>query len=170
MKYGIAIFPSKKLQDVANSLRKRYDPHYALVPPHVTLKSAFELENDQLPTVIKQIDEIATEISPFPLNVYKVGSFHPINNVIYLKVRETEELMKLHERLNEVLKRKEPYSFVPHITIAQNLSDGEFSDVFGSLKMRQINHEETIDRFQLLYQLENETWSVYETFHLGRKF
>lgn len=170
MKYGIAIFPSKKLQDVANSLRKRYDPHYALVPPHVTLKSAFELENDQLPTVIKQIDEIATEISPFPLNVYKVGSFHPINNVIYLKVRETEELMKLHDRLNEVLKRKEPYSFVPHITIAQNLSDGEFSDVFGSLKMRQINHEETIDRFQLLYQLENETWSVYETFHLGRKF
>lgn len=42
MKYGIALFPSKKLQDLVNSYRKRYDTHYALVPPHVTLKTAFE--------------------------------------------------------------------------------------------------------------------------------
>ncbi|MFP3325996.1 hypothetical protein R0K05_23370, partial [Planococcus sp. SIMBA_160] len=26
MKYGVVIFPSKKLQDIANSYRKRYDP------------------------------------------------------------------------------------------------------------------------------------------------
>lgn len=32
MKYGIAIFPGKDLQDLANSLRKRYDPKYALIP------------------------------------------------------------------------------------------------------------------------------------------
>ena len=30
MKYGIVAFPSKKVQDFANSYRKRYDPHYAL--------------------------------------------------------------------------------------------------------------------------------------------
>ena len=33
MKLGI-VFPSKMIQDKANGLRKRYDPHYALVPPY----------------------------------------------------------------------------------------------------------------------------------------
>ena len=38
MKFGVVIFPSKKLQDLANSYRKRYDPHYSLITPHLTLK------------------------------------------------------------------------------------------------------------------------------------
>ena len=42
MKVGVVIFPSKKLQDLANSYRKRYDPHYALIPPHLTLKASFD--------------------------------------------------------------------------------------------------------------------------------
>ncbi len=38
MKFGVVIFPSKKLQDLANSYRKRYDSHYALIPPHLNVK------------------------------------------------------------------------------------------------------------------------------------
>lgn len=170
MKYGIAIFPSKKMQDAANSLRKRYDSHYALVPPHVTLKAPFEVEDEHVPEMTGKIKEIAKSVSPFPLRLIKVGSFHPVNNVIYFKVQETEELMKLHTKLNEgMLEREEPYTFVPHITIAQNLSDAEHADVYNSLRMRDIHHEEMIDRFQLLYQLDNDSWTVYETFHLGRE-
>jgi 2'-5' RNA ligase len=171
MKYGIAIFPSKKLQDMTNALRKRYDPHYALIPPHVTLKGPFQLDSEnEVSQAVKDIHHVAKNVKPFSLNVYKVGSFHPVNNVIYLGVKKTDSLTELHDRLNEgKLKRDEPYSFVPHITIAQGLSDAEHSDVYSSLNMREINHEETIDRFQMLYQLENESWTVYETFHLGRE-
>ncbi|HET7657104.1 MAG TPA: 2'-5' RNA ligase family protein, partial [Bacillales bacterium] len=115
------------------------------------------------------IHEIARNTSPFTLRVLKVGSFHPDNNVIYFRVQDTDGLMDLHEKLNEgSLQREEPYTFVPHITIAQKLSDAEHADVYNSLRMRNIEHEETIDRFQLLYQLENGSWTVYETFHLGR--
>jgi len=170
MRYGIAVFPSKKMQDLANSLRKRYDPHYALIPPHLTLKAPFELDESQIKDALGKINDIAKSSSPFTLRVLKVGSFHPVNNVIYLRVQHTEGLMAVHDKLNEGnLKREEPYSFVPHITIAQNLSDAEHADVYNSLRMRKIEHEETIARFQLLYQLENESWTVYETFHLGRK-
>ncbi len=38
MKYGIVAFPSKQLQDFANSYRKRYDSHYTKITPHITLK------------------------------------------------------------------------------------------------------------------------------------
>ena len=47
----------------------------------------------------------------------------------------------------------------------QKLSSDEHSDVLGQLKMQDISHEEVIDRFHLLYQLDNGSWTVYETFY-----
>ena len=47
MYFGIATFPEKEVQDIANSYRKRYDPHYSLIPPHITLKEKFEWINSK---------------------------------------------------------------------------------------------------------------------------
>lgn len=168
MKYGIVIFPSKNLQDLANSYRKRYDPHYALIPPHLTLKSAFELENEQVNEVVSELRKIAKETAPLQLKVSKISSFSPVNNVIYLKVEPNESLTSLWDKLHHgKLESNADYAFVPHITIGQKLSNDEHSDILGQLKMKEINHVETIDRFHLLYQLDNEQWTVYETFRLG---
>ncbi|MBO8178132.1 MAG: 2'-5' RNA ligase family protein [Bacillus sp. (in: Bacteria)] len=170
MKYGIAIFPSKKLQDLANSYRKRYDPHYALIPPHLTLKYPFEADEDEIKKIADTLHQIAKKYDPFPLKVTKISSFQPVNNVIYLKVECTETLKNLHNDLHSGELGGEPeYMFVPHITIGQKLSNGELADVYSSLRMLDVTHEETIDRFHLLYQLENGSWTVYETFRLGKE-
>jgi 2'-5' RNA ligase len=169
MKYGIALFPSKQLQDLVNSYRKRYDPNYALVPPHLTLKTAFEASEAEMKTMSEELRKIAQATNPLTISIKKVSSFSPVNNVIYLKVEPTEELSELHEKLHTGPLNSQPeYSFVPHITMAQKLSDDEHSDVLNRLKMTNFSHEEVIDRIHLLYQLENETWTVYETFLLGK--
>lgn len=168
MNYGIAIFPSKNVQDKANSYRKRYDPHYALIPPHITLKEAFEADDDQIQEMIKELKSIAKETDPFPLIINKVSSFTPVTNAIYLKVEPVDGLMDLNKKLHSGnFTSEHGYSFVPHITIGQNLSHDEHSDVFGSLRMLNFDINEQVDRFQLLYQLENGSWTVFETFKLG---
>ncbi|MCA1022469.1 YjcG family protein [Halobacillus litoralis] len=170
MKYGIAVFPSKKVQDVANSYRKRYDPHYALIPPHITMKEAFEADENQIESeIIPKLRDIAENTEPFSYGVYKVSSFSPVTNTIYLKIEPSDEIFDLNDKLyTGVLKEEKDFAFVPHITIAQKLSDEEFSDVYGSLTMLKFDLQDQVDRFQLLYQLENGAWSVYETFRLGR--
>ncbi|MBY0062874.1 MULTISPECIES: YjcG family protein [Priestia] len=169
MKFGVVLFPSKKLQDVANSYRKRYDSHYSLIPPHLTLKEVFEATEDQIDEIAANLRKIAEETNPFTLNVTKVSSFSPANNVIYLKVEQKPELTSLYNRLHEGnLEQPTEYSFIPHITIGQRLSDDEHLDVYSQLKLVDVAHEETIDRFHLMYQLENETWTVFETFRLGK--
>jgi len=170
MKFGVVIFPSKKLQDLVNSYRKRYDPHYALIPPHITLKNAFEAHEEDAKDYADKLRQIASDTKPFSLKTSKISSFQPVNNVIYFKVEPTEELTNLHNEINQEFNRQNlDYAFVPHITIGQKLSNDEHSDVFGSLRMTKVNHEETIDRFHLLYQLENGSWTVYETFRLGKE-
>jgi len=170
MKYGIVIFPSKKLQDTVNSYRKRYDPHYALIPPHLTIKNAFDASNEEINDITRELESISKQTKPFTLKVVKVSSFSPVNNVIYLKVDPNEELLKLHHALHSGYFAGEPeYAFVPHITIGQKLSSDEHSDVYGQLRMIKMDHEEQIDRIHLLYQLENGSWTVYETFRLGKE-
>lgn len=170
MNFGIAIFPSKKLQDVINSYRKRYDSHYALIPPHLTLKSTFTASEEKIQAISLELAEIAAKHDPFPLKVLKASTFQPVNNVIYLKVDPSSELINLHEDLHtDFLGKEKEYKFVPHITLGQNLSDKEHSDVFGQLSMMNFNHEELVDRFHLLYQLENGSWTVYETYRLGKE-
>ncbi|MGG5253223.1 YjcG family protein [Neobacillus sp. SM06] len=170
MKFGVVIFPSKSLQDLANSYRKRYDPHYALIPPHVTLKSAFEASEEEIKPIADKLRQSAKEIEPFLLVTTKISSFQPVNNVIYIKVNSTPELEALHTKISQEFPGDpSEYSFVPHITIGQKLSNDEHFDVYGSLRMLKVEHKEEIDRFHLLYQLENGSWTVYETFRLGKE-
>jgi 2'-5' RNA ligase len=170
MKYGIALFPSKRVQDFANSYRKRYDSHYALIPPHITLKSTFEMDEKEIHTIVKELRKIAAETDLIPLKITKFSSFYPVNNVIYLKVEPNETLQKLHEKFySGIFTDKPEYMFVPHITIGRDLSNAEHADVYGQLKMQTVHFEETADRFHLLYQLEDGAWTVYETFRVGKE-
>lgn len=169
IKVGIVIFPSKKVQDFTNSYRKRYDPHYALIPPHLTLKASFDAKEEDLTKFSNELAQIADKYQPFILSSKKISSFHPVNNVIFLKVAPTPELEGLFNDMNSSFFGDPPqYAFVPHITIGQNLSDGEHADIYGQLRYQPVDFEETVDRFHLLYQLENGTWTVYETFLLRK--
>ena len=168
MKYGIVAFPSKKVQDFANSYRKRYDPHYALITPHMTMKGVFEADETEIKRIAQKIQDISSEHKPFTLKITKVSSFSPVTNAIYFHVEPTKEIMNLHQALNSIeFMDEEQYSFVPHITIAQKLNGSEHDDIYPQLKMIGVDFEETVDRIHLLYQLEDGSWTVYETFRLS---
>lgn len=171
MKYGIAIFPSKEIQDEANALRKRYDPQYSRIPPHITLKSSFSLNNNERDEMIHELKLIANDLEPFSIRISKVRSFAPVTNTIYFKIEPTPELTLLYDRMHAgVFPHNDEHAFVPHITIAQDLSEQEYSDVYGTLRMKQVDLSDVIDRFQLCYQLEDGSWTVHETFVFGKEF
>ncbi|MDE0563851.1 YjcG family protein [Exiguobacterium sp. B2(2022)] len=165
MKIGVVLFPSKQVQDFANSYRKRYDTKYALISPHVTIKERTEVSEKDLPKVLEYLQQVADSTKPIQLKVDGVRSFAPTNNVLYLKVLPTRELSALQQRLHEdVLGQAPKYEFLPHITIGQDLTDAELFDVLERMRMEQVHFEETITRMAVMYELENETWNVYETF------
>lgn len=169
MNYGIAIFPSKEIQDDANALRKRYDPSYALIPPHITLKSAFHVDEKLRDELIEELKKITKNTEPFKININKVSTFAPLTNTIYYKVEQIPELTRLNEQLNTTkFPDSKELAFVPHITIAQKLVQDEFSDVYSTLQLTHVEFEDVIDRIQLCYQLENGSWTVYETFVFGQ--
>ncbi len=168
MKYGIVAFPSKKLQDLANTYRKRYDPHYAQIAPHMTLKDVFEADEAQIDEIAKKLVKIAKRYAPLTIHASRVSSFFPTTNAIYFKIEPTTQLESIHKNIQEQLQVGEPkHVFVPHITIAQKMTDSEHDDIFGQLRMIGVDEKEMIDQLHLLYQSEDGSWKTYETFRLS---
>lgn len=169
MKYSIVVFPSSKVQEVANSYRKRYDPAYSLIPPYIRLKEAFELDESQLPHLVSHLELVANSTEAFTANFHRVSSFHPTNNVIYLAVQNKEPFEQLHAKIVEkVVQEKETYAFVPHLTFGRDLSNDELRDITGQLSMVKFDLTSDVDRFHLIYELEDGIWSVYQTFLLKK--
>ena len=80
MKLGIAIFPSLELQEKVNSYRKRYDSHYSVIAPHMTLKSHFEAAD--IDEVAQQVAAVAEHTSTFDIQINKVSNFAPVKGAV----------------------------------------------------------------------------------------
>lgn len=168
MKLGIVLIPSKPFQEAVNAYRKRYDKHYALIAPHITIKEKFEIEESTLEEVKSKIEEVAKKSEPLEVQVSKASSFAPTKNVIYFKVTKTDQLETLYNEFNSGdFYGTSIHPFVPHFTIAQGLTSQEFEDIYGQVKMAGINHSETIDTIKLMKQNDDKTWSEAASFTLG---
>ena len=167
MKFGIVAFPSKQLQDLANTYRKRYDSQYSKITPHIKLKDAFEVDESEVESISKTVESIANQYSPLKIHASKISSFFPTTNVIYFKIEQTEQLMNLHKDLNERINiGEQKHVFTPHITIGQDLTEADHDDIYPQLRMFGIDVKEEIDRIHLIYQLEDGSWTTYETYKL----
>lgn len=168
MRFGVAIFPSKDLQDKVNQYRKRYDPMYAYIAPHITIKSNFEADEADKGKIVDYLKKVAKDHQPTEINIKKVSNFAPTSPVIYFKVEPNETLTSMHDVLNtEDFYGEAKHPFVPHLTIAHTETSQEFEDAFGHLSMVGITHSEVLDKISLCYQLENGMWQISETFRLG---
>lgn len=165
MKYGIVIFPKREVQDRANALRKRYDSHYNLVPPHITIKEAFEADN--IEEAVNHLEEITKNYPPFTLKINKIKTFIPTSPVVYFAFEENQQMVKLYEEVNSgVLYHELNFNFIPHLTIAQDLAAPELQDIYDRLRLKDFDMSFEVDRIHLLYQIENGSWTNHQTFVL----
>ncbi len=171
MYYCVVIFPSSPVQEKANTYRKRYDSQYAFIPPHVKLLNPFQLSSGQLNHLTETIRRIAGNTEPFTLRFHKVGSFAPTNNVIYYGIENKEHLTALHRELTDRIPvAGDPYTYVPHLTIAQELTVAELNDVYGRLRMVNVNMSSDVRHIHLLQRPDPDSvWEIVQSFPLANK-
>lgn len=165
MNYSVVVFPSSKVQEVANSYRKRYDSHFALIPPFIRLIDNFEMDDSKLPQLTQVVQQIASSTNPFSVTFHRASTFHPTSNVIFLAVQNKAPFEKLHQELVEIIgKQSQAFAFVPHLTIGRELTDDECKDVSGQLSMVKFDLTSDIDRIHLVKESEDGSWSVVQSF------
>ena len=170
MNYGIAVFPSVEIQEFANHYRRRYDPHFALIEPHLTVREKEEWNDQQVHTAIQELERAAEALEPLELQFNRFSTFYPVNNVIYMALADPAPLVRLHQKLcaGPLTEASKLYAYTPHLTIAQSMNDDELHDVLASLKNKPLSFQCTIDRIVLLKQEEDGRWSRHREFLLQK--
>jgi 2'-5' RNA ligase len=166
MNFGIVIFPPKDVQDAANSYRKRFDPHYNLIQPHLTVREAEEWDPGKLDLAVKQLTETVRTLQPLTVRINRFSTFYPVTNVVYMAVEDPQPLCDLQTAIcSGVLDmNRRSYTFCPHVTVAQGVGEDEMHDIYSSLRPIPLDMTFEIDRVHLMFQTENGAWTAHQTF------
>jgi len=113
------------LAEFVNGLRARLNPRFAHWLSHVTILPPRPLPDPD--AVVTEIQEKCQLVDPFEARLSELQTFWPVKGVVYLSVSlGSDRLVDLHQLLNQgPLGRVEPFPYVPHITLAQELDEAE---------------------------------------------
>ena len=133
--YAVVSYLPGELAEFVDRLRCRFDPALAAWLPHVTLLPPRSLP-DALQGPLEIIRRQCALFKPFEATVHGVCTFLPVSGVVYLSISAGgKRLTELHDALNTAdLKRPEAYSYIPHVTIAQDLDKQRTAGVLAEVE------------------------------------
>ena len=115
-KLAVVYFP-KITSDKINNFRRKYDPVWKIIPPHITIVSPIsEVSESQL---VKHVETVIKNFTSF--SIYLTGLTKTYDDYLFLLVKEgNKEILNLHNKLySGVIAPYMPtdFPFVPHITL-----------------------------------------------------
>lgn len=173
-KYFIAIIPPQAIVDYIDNYRRQYNKDcLTSVPPHITVYPPFYLSNPES-ELIDKLNKIQVQISPFRVSFTSFDFFSCGNNVAYLKPdsESTIQLRNLYKITRSLISGEiidvwpnypinlDQYS--PHCTIAEQISDNEFSKVRHDLEPLSVNQGFDVNSIFLLNKHQGKWSTVLE--------
>lgn len=144
----IMIFPQFSNQEIINEIRKKYDPLYNLVSPHITL--VFPFKSSMSNVILSQrLEEGLKETVSFPL-ILQGTSRHKdtYGNYIFLNIKKgSQEIVKIHNDLYlNIFGERYCQPFIPHMTIGNLDSVDRMEQAYDSIKDMDIRFTTIVEK------------------------
>jgi 2'-5' RNA ligase len=159
--YALVSYIPEPLAGFLDRLRRELVPncflsaHITVLPPRPLCSSA--------ETAWNSIRNVAPHFAPFDLELNGIEVF-PISDVIYVAVGAgSERLKEMHAVLNtDGLEFQEPFSYNPHVTLAQELKPDELDELINVARERwtQLSHPRSfrIDKVVFVQNTRRNQW------------
>ena len=144
----IMIFPRFSNQEMINEIRKKYDPLYGLVEPHITLVFPFQSEMSDEKLSL-EMDKCLGKTNSFSLILQGISrQKDTYGNYIFLNVKSgRQEIIELHKSLYlGLFDGQFPKSYIPHMTIGNLDSEVKMEAVYDTLKNMETCFETMIEK------------------------
>jgi len=175
---SVVAYLPEPLGEFVDGLRRRLNPrfadwraHVSILPPRL-LSQAPELSRAP-EDILDHLREQYLMLDPFEATLSDVQTFWPVNGVVYLSIsRGSDRLAEFHQRLNSGgLARVEPYPYVPHVTIAQELGEAETQAVLREASREWARYAGTpvfrVEALSLVRQEPDLSWTDLAPILLG---
>lgn len=161
--YSVVAYLPEPLGEFVDGLRRRLNPrlahwraHVSVLPPRMLSRPPEEMWD--------QLREQCHVLDPFEATLSDVLTFWPVNGVVYLSIAHgSDRLAELHDRLNSGgLARVEPFPYIPHVTIAQDLDEAETQAVLREASLEWGRYAGTpafrVESLSLVRQQPDQRW------------
>lgn len=137
------------------------------IAPHITLVPPVNVAERDLGGAFTLVRQAAARTDPLALRLGPVATFHPVNPVAYLEVDGAlEALGSLRTAcLSGPLERSTEHEFVPHVTVADDLSAARIEGAVSALA--DLSEEVTFDRVHVLAEQPGRIWRPIADAPLG---
>jgi 2'-5' RNA ligase len=154
-------------------LRRELHPAHTHADAHVTILPPRPLAGSE-PEALQMLSEICQNALPFEVTMGDVETFIPVTPTVFLRVaRGAYRLREMHEKLNRGgLEFKEPWPYMPHLTIAKMDTTEEALKVLDVARRRwsEYNDTRTVQIGAVTFvKGTGERWVDLGTIKLGRE-
>ncbi len=141
---------------------------------HLTIKFLGDIDNRDIPSVCRSMEDACQGIAPFTVSLGGVGTFPARGKprVVWLGVGgDCEPLLTIHGRLDEALRefgvRREGRAFRPHITIGRPTNDVEGEELAAILANfnQETVAEMEVDEVHLVASILDRQGPTHENMH-----
>lgn len=175
--YSFALVPPEPLARVFAGQRVRFDQEHATTIPHVTMKLSFGLGEGTLKTqddLGGWLERECRDQRPFEVWLDEAGMFGACSGygyVVYVPVRATPALIRLHARLVQGLAdggartsgvdvEREVAMFFPHLTLAQGLTVERAHEALAIARRELAPAMFLADRLVTAWSADGDRWTV----------
>jgi 2'-5' RNA ligase len=181
---GGVIWPDAETQRSVNEIRNRWDPHFTVIAPHITIIFPEEV-TVALDRVIEEAAAAVAGLRSFGARLDRLSSIpmlasdwpaetaallaypNAVNAIFLLTGEGTREIQELKERLSAALgldTRLVPYP--PYLTLGQTLSDAQYDAAMRELSGYTPDYSFRVEGFDLLTQDASGGWQTARRFTL----
>lgn len=138
------------------------------LPLHISLKTAFEVDEDSFEKVISTIVHYFLSIRPFKIYV---NSFEKYDNIIWIRMNRNKELDKIHDDLNNSLKdeygielHEYDLDYKYHTTLFMDNNFNSINEAYNIIKKEKLPTSIVADLFLIGTSKSGElgTYTIYK--------
>jgi len=182
---GAVIWPDARTQRSVNSIRTRYDPHFELIAPHITIIFPANTPRD-IEDVSLCLTKAIEGFRPFHVRLNRLSSINllapdwpagtsallaypnAVNTIFLLAGEGSREILELKERINIPLGLDTPLiHYPPYLTLGQTLSAAVYETALEDLAGYTPDYCFPVDGFDLLEEVPVGKWRTARRFEFS---
>lgn len=159
-RFGVVLLVPSPLATEIDGLRRALgDGGLGRIPTHLTLVPPVNVREDRIPDALAVLRDAAQRTRPITVRLGPPATFLPVNPVAYLPVSGAglDDVHRLRDLVfRPPLERSLTWSFVPHVTVADEAEPERIRAATHSLADYEV--DVTFDRVHLLEEGAGRTW------------
>ncbi|MDR0483425.1 MAG: 2'-5' RNA ligase family protein [Cellulomonadaceae bacterium] len=142
------------------------DPWADEVPPHITVIGPTAVDTTDLPAIYEHLDSVASNFGTFGVEIHGVGSFRPVNPVVYMNIEDgATKCAQLEQQVrNGPLSQDLRFPYHPHITVAHEVPEDQLDRAV--MKMRTFQARFRVSALWLYEHCDDGVWRRRKRFDL----